>query len=175
MPNDVLTQLLAVGGADLAHLGPEELADVARRLTLAPPDEFVLAAARAPGLDWQGAQGPADYFQIHDRDWWIDASHQGNRDRLGLLVVAAALVDALRLPSTLEWTAALLPALVSVESATADAAGVHLTLRRRPGAVLPAELADEVHPQDFADLAKAVAEAGSTMALPAGGTLTFAA
>ncbi|MET7401368.1 hypothetical protein ABZS66_48600 [Dactylosporangium sp. NPDC005572] len=173
MPTDPLEQLLAAVGADPTHLGPEELADLARRLTLAPPDEFVLAAARAPGLDWPDAQGSNGYLHIHDREWWVDAGRDEHRAHLARLAVAAAIVGALRLDLTLEWAARLLPAMVTVGAVTVDAAGIHLALRRRPEPVVPAGLADEVHPLDFADLAGALAAAPRTVALPAGGTLTF--
>jgi hypothetical protein len=175
MTTDSVDPLLALPGIDPAHLGREALSALGGRVSTAQPDEFILAVARAPGLSWSdGRDRPVTFLEIHDRrDWWLDLDRSGNREYLLSVLVAAALVDALKLEFTLDWTAGVLRAVIDVESATTDEAGVHLVLRRISGAALPDDLADEIHPLDFADFVTAVATAAPTIALPRGGSISF--
>jgi hypothetical protein len=172
MSDDPLNPLLDADHIAVEHVGPESLASMAGRVTTHPPHEFILAGARMPGL-WDEQDRPSDYLEIHDRDWWIDARPAANRDYLATLLAAAAIADALRLDHTLWWLTTVLPALATLESITVDEGGVHLTMYRRLTAELPRDLAEDIHPQDFADFAEVLAGASTVVPLPAGGTLTF--
>lgn len=171
MSDDPLKPLLDAVGIDEAHVGPAEMNTLAKRITAAS-EAFILFPTLAPGLA-DDQQRPPDYFEIHDREWWIDARGPAGREYLTTLITAAAISDAFGLDHTLTWLAAVLPTMVTVTDARVDEHGTHLTLRRQHAPALPAELADEIHPQDFADLAEALANVAGEVPLPAGGTLTF--
>jgi hypothetical protein len=172
MPDDALDPFLEAADVAPDHVGPAELGALGALVTTGSLEEFILHPIRMPGL-MNDQERPPDYFEIHDREWWIDARRAAARDYLLTLLVAAAVDEALGLDQTLWWITKVLPAILSVEAAAVDGKGVHLTVRRRHLARLPPELADDINPQDFAEFAAALAGASDVVRLPAGGTLTF--
>ena len=172
MPDDPLEPFLADEGIDPAHVGPDALAALGKRVTRSSPEEFILHPTRVPGF-MDDQERPPDYFEIHDREWWIDARQPAARDYLLNLIAAAAVADALGLDHTLWWIARVLPATLTVREAGLNEDGVRLTVGRRPAPGLPADLADDINPRDFADFVAALNAAANVMPLPAGGTITF--
>jgi hypothetical protein len=172
MPDDPLAALLAAAGAAPEHVGPEEIRALGALVASRSFEDFIMYPAHAPGL-LNDQDRPYDFFEIHDREWWIDARPPAARDYLTLLIAAAAVSDALVLDYTLLWLTKVLPAVLTVENVTVHADGVRLTLRVRSSPQLSADLSDDVHPQDFADFTAALHSAANVMPLPAGGTVTF--
>jgi len=72
MPDDPLEPFLADASIDPGHIGPDELGALSKRVTRNSPEEFILHPTRMPGLI-DDQERPPDYFEIHDREWWIDA------------------------------------------------------------------------------------------------------
>lgn len=172
MPDDPLEPFLADASIDPRHVGPDELGALSKRVTRNSPEEFILHPTRMPGfIDDQ--ERPPDYFEIHDREWWIDARRPAARDYLLSLIAAAAVADALGLDHTLWWMARVLPVTLTVQHATVDETGVHLTVGRRTAPGLPADLSDDINLEDFADFAAALSGAANVVPLPVGGTITF--
>jgi hypothetical protein len=172
MPDDPLDPFLEAEGVKPEHVGPDELGALGARVTTGSVEEFILHSTRMPGL-MNDQELPPDYFQIHDREWWIDARRPAARDYLITLIAAAAVGDALGLDHTLWWITKVLPVTLTVEGAAVDENGVRLTVHRRPAPELPPDLADDINPQDFADFAVALAGAAEVVPLPAGGTVIF--
>lgn len=172
MPDDPLEPFLADASIDPGHVGPDELGLLSKRVTRNSPEEFILHPTRVPGfIDDQ--ERPPDYFEIHDREWWINARRPAARDYLLRLIAAAAVADALSLNHTLWWLARVLPVTLTVQHATVNETGVYLTIGRRAAPVLSADLADDINPEDFADFAAALNGAANVVPLPVGGTITF--
>jgi hypothetical protein len=171
MPEDDLDAVFKAAGVDPAHLGPAELAKLVGKAT-SPAIGMILQPPRAAGL-FDAGERPPGFLEIHDREWWLDATAPGGRQYLRNVLAAAAIADALDLYHTLTWVTTVLPATATVEAVTADDQGVHFLLRCIPAPVLPPELEDDINPQDFAEFADALAAAGPAVPLPAGGTLIF--
>ena len=89
MSDDPLKPLLDAVGIDEAHVGPAEMNTLAKRITAAS-EAFILFPTLAPGLA-DDQQRPPDYFEIHDREWWIDARGPAGREYLTTLITAAAI------------------------------------------------------------------------------------
>lgn len=172
MPADPLDPFLEAAGIEPEHVGPAELSTLSARLTTGWREEFILHPTRMPGL-MDDQERPPDYFEIHDREWWIDARRPAARDYLITLIAAAAVGDALGLGYTLWWITKVFPATVTVEGAAVDEKEVRLTLRRRRAPELPADLAEDVNSQDFADFVATLAGAAHVVPLPAGGKVIF--
>jgi hypothetical protein len=172
MPDDPLNPFLEAAGIEPGHVGPNELAALGTRVTTGSLEEFILHPARMSGLI-DDQERPPDYFEIHDREWWIDARRPAARAYLITLIAAAAVGDALALGYTLWWIIKVLPATVTVERAVVDENAVRLTLCRRRAPELPADLAEDINPQDFAEFVDALTGAAQVVPLPVGGTMTF--
>ncbi len=172
MPDDPLDPFLEAVGIEPDHVGPDDLGVLGAQVTTGSHEEFILHPTRMSGLI-NDQERPPDYFEIHDREWWIDARQPAARYYLISLIAAAAVGDALGLDHTLSWIFRVLPVTLTVEDATIDENGVRLTVRRRPAPELPPELADDVNPQDFADFTAALTGAAMVVPLSAGGTVTF--
>lgn len=172
MPDDPLEPFLTDAGIDPGHVGPDEFGALSKRVTRNSPEEFILHPTRMPGF-MDDQERPPDYFEIHDREWWIDARRPAAREYLLTLVAAAAVADALGLDHTLWWITKVVPATLTVRDAIVDETGMHLTISRRPAPDLPADLADDINPEDFVDFVATLSGATNVMPLPAGGTLTF--
>ena len=172
MPDDPLAAFLTATGAADEHVGPEQIRALGARVTSHALEGFMLYPVIASGL-MDDQQRPPDFFEIHDREWWIDARRPAARDYLTALIVAAAVSDALELDYTLWWLTKVVPTTLTIEAATVDKEGVRLTIRRQRSPELPPDLASEIHPQDFTDFVMALAEAADVVPLPAGGILTF--
>ncbi|GAB3864462.1 hypothetical protein GCM10029963_74910 [Micromonospora andamanensis] len=172
MPDDDLSAIFESAGVDATHLGPEELSRLAARITTDPGPELILLPPRVAGLfDLQDR--PPDFLEIHDREWWLDATDRRGRQYLRNLLAATAIADTLGLYHTLTWLSAVLSATATVEAVTVDDRGVHFTVARIPSPELPAELADDINPQDFAEFVAILANAGPVVPLPVGGTVSF--
>lgn len=172
MPDDPLEAFLKDAGIAPDHVGPDELRVLSARVTTNAPEEMILIPPRMPGF-WSEDERPPGYFEIHDREWWIDARQTPAREYLITLIAAAAVGDALGLEHTLWWITKVLPATMTVHGAIADETGVHLTIARHPAPRLPARLTDDINPQDFADFVAALSEAAKVVPLPVGGTVTL--
>jgi hypothetical protein len=172
MPDDPLAPFLKDVGIAPDHVGPDELRALSLRVTMNSPEEMILIPPRMPGF-WSDEERPPGYFEIHDREWWIDARQPPARDYLLTLIAAAAVGDALGLQHTLWWITKVLPATMTVQAATVDETGIHLTVGRHAAPRLPARLADDINPQDFDDFIAALGGAATVMPLSAGGTVTF--
>jgi hypothetical protein len=172
MPDDPLEPFLKDADINPEQVGPDALRALSTRVTTNPPEEMILIPPRMPGF-WSDEERPPDYFEIHDRDWRIDARQPAARDYLITLIAAAAVGDALRLGYTLWWLTKVLPVTMTVQGASVDEEGVHLTIGRQRAPHLPERLSDDINQQDFADFAAALREAATVVPLPAGGTLTF--
>ncbi|MEU8816701.1 hypothetical protein [Actinoplanes sp. NPDC048796] len=172
MPDDDLDAVFRSAGVDPAHLGPEELARLAGQAA-SPVAGLILHPPRVAGL-FDAENRPPDFLEIHDREWWLDATDPDGRRYLRTVLAAAAITDALGLFHTLTWVTTVLPATVTVEAVTADDRGVHFVLRRLPAPGLPPELADDINRQDFDEFAATLAGADPTVPLSTGGTVTFA-
>jgi hypothetical protein len=171
VPDDALEPLLDTAGIDPAHVGPEEMIRLGAQVT-GSVDDFILYATRAPGL-MSDQERPPEYFEIHDREWWINARVPAAREFLITLVAAAAIGDALRLDHTVRWLTKVLPATLTVTGVTAAGGKVHFTIARQHAPRLPPELADDIHPHDFTAFTAALADAAETVRLSSGGTVTF--
>ena len=172
MSDDLLGPILRATGIENDRVGPEELGRLGAKITTGSLEEFILHPTRVPGLI-NDQERPPDYFEIHDREWWIDARQPAARGYLLTLVAAAAVGEALGLDHTLWWITKVLPATLTIDDAGIDGTGVRLVVRRRKVPELPAELADDVHPQDFADFVAALSRAATVVSLPDGGAVTF--
>jgi hypothetical protein len=175
MPTDPLDPILGSAGVTRSRLQRAELEAVCHGVSTVPPEEFIEAVTRAPGLSWDDGQSrPAGYFEIHDRHWWLDVIDPGNRRYLLTVVTAAVLVDALHLTPSIGWVTRVLPTAIVVRSASRDDMGLHLDLLRRAATgPLPPHLADTVNPDDYAEFTSVVAGAAPVLAIPAGGTVSF--
>lgn len=174
MTPDPLDPLLARSGSAPSHLGRAELAALHQQVSTEPADEFILASTYAPGLSWDdGKERPPGFFEIHDRHWWVDATRPGGREYLTRLVAGTAIIEALRLSLSIRWVVQVFAAALTIESITVDDAGVRLAVHRYNEPILPAELTDEIHPDDFAEFVEAVTAAPPEIPLPAGGTIVF--
>lgn len=172
MPDDDLAAVFESAGVDPTRLGPEELARLAAKITMASSTEMMLLPPRAAGL-YDAQDRPPNFLEIHDREWWLDASELDGRQYLRNLLAAAAIADALGLYHTITWVSTVLPATATVEAVTVTDRGMHFTVARIPSPELPPELADEINPQDFAEFVAALADAGPVVPLPAGGRVSF--
>jgi hypothetical protein len=165
-PDPILDQ-----AADGKLLDPETLG---RAVSRRDPAEFIDAFIFAPGLEWgRDNPRPAGYLEIHGRRWVIDPSDASSRPRLLAVITAAALADALDLPFSTAWVTRALPGALAVRSVTIDESGAHITVERLTAPALPPSLAQLVHPQDYAEFVEAIANAGTTVPVPAGGEITF--
>jgi hypothetical protein len=172
VPDDPIERVLKNAGIDPEHVGPEELKALSRRVTTNSLEEFILHPTRMSGL-MDDQERPPDYFEIHDREWWIDARLPAAREYLMTLLSAAAVGDALGLDHTLWWITKVLPATLTVLEATMDETAVRLTFGRKPAPALPPDLAEDINSHDFADFVAALSAAAPVVPLPASGTLTF--
>jgi hypothetical protein len=87
---------------DFSVPDPEEYRTAAR------PADYLLHPTRMPSL--MNDQGrPPDYFEIHDREWWIDARRPAVPEYLINLITAAALREALGPDHTLWLITKALP------------------------------------------------------------------
>src|SRR6266511_3750050 len=76
MPTDPLDPNLNEAAIDTHLLHRPQLEAIGSTVSRIDPDEFIAAVVFAPGLTWNDNQHrPHDYFEIHSRHWWIDASH----------------------------------------------------------------------------------------------------
>jgi hypothetical protein len=171
MPADPLEPFLKDAGVHADHVGPDGLGALGKRVT-DDPEAFILHFTRAASAT-SDRELPPGYFEIHDREWWVDARGSDARGHLLTLIAAAAVGEALGLDYSLSWISTVLPATLTVLGTAVDETGVRLALGRRPTPQIPAELADDINPQDFADFVAALREAAEVVPLPAGGTLTF--
>jgi hypothetical protein len=172
---DDLDAILANAGLDGTELRREEAGALARGAAGIPEEEFITTVVLAPGTGWDdGQQRPRDYLEVHTGRWRIDLRDPANRRHLVLVTVAAVLVDALNLSERTGWVVRVLPAVLDVLAVRAVPGGLHVELARRPDPQVPAELATVVNVLDFADFVAAVHRAGPAVAIPAGGTITFA-
>ncbi|HZN76100.1 MAG TPA: hypothetical protein VFC00_31095 [Micromonosporaceae bacterium] len=161
MSTDPLEPILEEAAVDTHLLHRPELEAIGRAVNEIDPDEFIAAVVFAPGLSWSEDQHrPRDYFEIHGRHWWLDASNPDNRVRLVNAITAVALVHALGLNLSTTWVTDVLPTVVTVRSVHRDDTGLHFELRRRhPAAPLPPHLADTVNPDDYAEFVYAIEQA----------------
>ncbi|GAA0450434.1 hypothetical protein Ade02nite_59600 [Paractinoplanes deccanensis] len=171
MPDDDLDAVFEVAGVDPRHLGPGELGRLTGRDDTA---EFMLVPSLMPGLAEDQQRSPG-FLEIHDREWWIDASGPAGKDYLRTLLTADAIAEALGLFATLSWIAAVLPAVATVEAITFEDQRLHVAVRLKPSPTMPEHLAEDINPQDFGEFADALAAAAAGKAVTAssGVTVTF--
>jgi hypothetical protein len=174
MPTDPLDPILEAAAVDTHLLYRPQLEAIGRTVSSIPAEEFIAAVVFAPGLSWNDDQPrPLDYFEIHSRQWRIDASHADNRQHLVISTAAAALVDALHLHLSTTWVIPILPTVLTVGSVRHDETGLHFELQRYPAPPLPPHLADNVNPDDYAEFAREIKRAAPSLHIPVGGTIEF--
>ncbi|HET9899230.1 MAG TPA: hypothetical protein VFQ44_30260 [Streptosporangiaceae bacterium] len=177
MPEDELGPVLDAAGVGAINLRYQELSAISCAVSNSLPDEFIHVITAAPALSWEnGESRPPGRFEIHDRRWWLDVSIAANRDYLLTAAVAAALVDAIRpaLHFGIGWVAKVLPSVVAVREVRCDDTGLHIGLVRNGGAQVPAELADVINADDYADFVAAVDAIKTELTIGPGGTITVA-
>ncbi|SRR6266511_2915636 len=175
MPTDPLDPILKEAAIDTHLLHRPQLEAIGSTVSRIDPDEFIAAVVFAPGLTWNDNQHrPHDYFEIHSRHWWIDASNADNRLQLVTAIAAAALVNALPLHLSTTWVTQILPTVLTVRSVHRDDTGLHFELRRHPAPQLPPHLADTVNPDDYAEFVRAIERAEPSVPIPGDkGTIEF--
>jgi len=174
MTDDLLEAILQHATNGAKRLTRRELDALAGEITRLDRAEFIEAAALAPGLEWDGDQDrPKGYLEIHGREWWIDVSKAENRLHLLTVVTAVALVDGLRLPFSTAWVTRVLTSVLTLDSAGFDESGLHMTVQLHSDPRLPFGLTEIVNHLDYADFLDTVENAGETMPLSAGGTISI--
>lgn len=174
MPADELDPVLEAADVGEIKLRPPELKAISRTVSNGEPEEFIHVITAAPALSWEkGESRPPGRFEIQDRRWWLDVSIAANRDYLLAATVAAALLDAIRppLPFGIGWVAQVLPSVVAVREVRRDGSDLHIGLVRKVAPQIPAELAEVVNGQDYADFVMAVDAVKAGAAIGAGGTI----
>ncbi|MGA4996520.1 hypothetical protein ACPCB7_00675 [Streptomyces arboris] len=173
--SDPLDPVLKGADVDAQLLRRAQLEAVGRTVSGLDPDEFIDAATRVCALSWDDERArPPGYFEIHGQNWWIDTSRTENRRGLLHAATAAALVDAAGLPRSTAWVARVLTGVLTVRSISGNAStGLCFVLERHDASPLPDHVAHDVHPDDYAEFAIAVATAAEVLPLSVGGSIRF--
>ncbi|MDX3611308.1 hypothetical protein [Streptomyces europaeiscabiei] len=176
MTDDSIDVLKTAARVDGEHLHRTELERLGAALTPGREEEFIDAVTRVCGLSWaSGRTRPADWLELHDDLSWVDIGESANRAGLLRAALASVVVECGTVSrfTSVELAAHCLAVVADLTACRviAEPSALHAVIVLRPGPhVLPAELADTVHQEDFREFTEQLlASATGTPRLTDGG------